>query len=73
MNGTVEEWVAKADADFATAGREIKKRLTKTSPAVFHPWQGEPLARQARRGLSAAVARPQGRRDTGFGLAFSQS
>jgi hypothetical protein len=26
------------------------------------PWQGEPLARQARRGLSAAVARPQATR-----------
>ena len=40
MNGTVEEWVAKADADFATAGREIKARRRPNLDAVcFHAQQ----------------------------------
>ena len=40
MNSTVEEWVAKADADFATAGREIKARRRPNLDAVcFHAQQ----------------------------------
>ena len=40
MNGTVEEWVLKAEADFATAGREIQATATPNYDAVcFHAQQ----------------------------------
>ena len=40
MNSTVEEWVAKAEADFATAGREIKAHRPLNLDAVcFHAQQ----------------------------------
>ena len=40
MNGTVEEWVAKAEADFATASRELRAGENPNYDAVcFHAQQ----------------------------------
>lgn len=40
MNGTVKEWVLKAEADFATAGRELGATTTPNYDAVcFHAQQ----------------------------------
>lgn len=41
MNGTVEEWTAKAEADFATAARELRAADVPNFDAVcFHAQQG---------------------------------
>ena len=38
MNETVKEWVGKAQADFATAGRELRAEASPNFDAVcFHP------------------------------------
>ena len=40
MNGTVKEWVLKAEADFATAGRELQATVIPNYDAVcFHAQQ----------------------------------
>ena len=40
MNGTVKEWVLKAEADFATAGRELQATAAPNYDAVcFHAQQ----------------------------------
>jgi len=40
MNGTVKEWVLKAEADFATAGRELQATTAQNYDAVcFHAQQ----------------------------------
>ena len=40
MNGTVKEWVVKAEADFATAGRERRRRGAANYDAIcFHSQQ----------------------------------
>jgi len=40
MNGTVKEWVLKAEADFATAGRELQATANPNYDAVcFHAQQ----------------------------------
>jgi HEPN domain-containing protein len=41
MNATVKEWIAKAEADFATAGRERRARKNPNYDAIcFHAQQG---------------------------------
>jgi len=41
MNETVEEWIAKAEADFATAGRERRAKKNPNYDAIcFHSQQG---------------------------------
>jgi HEPN domain-containing protein len=41
MNETVEEWIAKAEADFVTAGRERRARKSPNYDALcFHAQQG---------------------------------
>ena len=40
MNGTVKEWIAKAEADYSTATRELKAAESPNFDAVcFHPRQ----------------------------------
>lgn len=40
MNGTVREWIDKAEADFATAGRELRAEMHPNYDAVcFHAQQ----------------------------------